>query len=567
MRRTTTTRRRAPAPRLRRAGVLGFLLSRTRGAFLRSVVAGLLVGVCTGLLVSRLRDVGAAGQRPLVAGLEFAALCLALFVVHRVSRASLYACLHKGVLPTVRRELVGRILAAPLRSLEEAGAGRLVSALTEQTAQVSFAADAWLLAARSVAAILACSVFAISLSPQLFLVSAGGMAIGFGLFCAFDRGARQLAHLTRLAQERAATDVRGLVLAAPVLKLACERRDAFLRQALEPHVREAHGRVALSGGASAVAATWASVALLASLGAILFGPPRAWASPSILAGYAIAFTYMQSEIVFLLASSSVIRQGEEALRAIESLSLEVEADEDAASSPELREAWSMIELAGVTHTYRHHEKETEFTLGPIDLTLRPGEIVFVVGGNGSGKSTLAKLLVGLYDPEAGEVRLDGRPVQATNRARYRALWSAVLTDMHVFPVLHGLSARTKGARLDDLDGRANECLRMLGLDQKVTVAGGAFSTIDLSTGQKKRLALATAWLEERPLCLFDECASDQDPEFKEVFYRELLPELRARGTTVIAITHDDRWFSLADRIVRVEEGRIVSDPSGGRRPS
>jgi putative pyoverdin transport system ATP-binding/permease protein len=196
------------------------------------------------------------------------------------------------------------------------------------------------------------------------------------------------------------------------------------------------------------------------------------------------------------------------------------------------------------------------------LTIRRGEMVFIIGGNGSGKTTLGKLLAGLYAPEDGQICLDGQPLAGHQREGYRQLFTAVFDDAAVFDSLWGLEA-------DDLDRRAGEYLCQLQLDKVVTVRDGTFSSTQLSRGQRKRLALLTAYLEDRPVYLFDEWAADQDPTFRRVFYLRLLPELKRLGKTVIAITHDDRYFDSADRVIKLEEGKIVDEfcrPTGGEIP-
>jgi putative pyoverdin transport system ATP-binding/permease protein len=235
---------------------------------------------------------------------------------------------------------------------------------------------------------------------------------------------------------------------------------------------------------------------------------------------------------------------------IERLGLLLDEAERENVEAEPADRWEQIELAGVTHAYHREGHSRGFALGPIDLALRPGEIVFIVGGNGSGKTTLAKLLTGLYVPEAGEIRLDGRAVAAANRESYRQLFSVVFDNAAVFDALWGLDAT-------DLDRRAGEYLRDLELDRVVQVSGGEFSTTELSRGQRKRLALLTAYLEDRPIYVFDEWAADQDPVFRKVFYFRLLPELKLRGKTVVAITHDDHYFGIADRIIKLDEGQMV----------
>jgi putative ATP-binding cassette transporter len=210
-----------------------------------------------------------------------------------------------------------------------------------------------------------------------------------------------------------------------------------------------------------------------------------------------------------------------------------------------------IELRGVCFRH-HHTGEDDFLLGPIDLELRSGEMVFIAGGNGSGKTTLVKLLIGLYAPHDGELRIDGRLVDDALRDSYRQVFSATFAEAFLLRSLEGYLAGNAS-----LDQRATELLRRLHLDQKVTVRDGQLSSTDLSTGQRKRLALLGAYLEDRPAYMFDEWAASQDPEFRDLFYRELLPELRSRGKLVVVISHDDAYFDVADRVVRLDYGRLV----------
>jgi putative ATP-binding cassette transporter len=181
-----------------------------------------------------------------------------------------------------------------------------------------------------------------------------------------------------------------------------------------------------------------------------------------------------------------------------------------------------------------------------------GELVFLTGGNGSGKTTLAKLLMGLYTPELGEIRIDGKPVTDESRDAFRQSFSAVFSDYFLFDSLLGV-------RGEEADIEARNYLEELQLNHKVEIKEGVFSTIDLSAGQRKRLALLTAYMEDRPVYIFDEWAADQDPQFKETFYYQLLPELRSRGKLVIVISHDDRYYHVADRIIKLDYGKVEYD--------
>jgi ABC-type siderophore export system fused ATPase/permease subunit len=175
--------------------------------------------------------------------------------------------------------------------------------------------------------------------------------------------------------------------------------------------------------------------------------------------------------------------------------------------------------------------------------------VFLVGGNGSGKSTALKLISGLYRPDSGGIRVDGVEVTDLTLQAYREMFTCIFTDFHLFERLYGLEHV-------DADQVAM-LLRHMGLEEKVTFADGRFSTQDLSTGQRKRLAMVVALLEQRDIYLFDEWAADQDSWYRDVFYKVLLPALKRTGKTVIAVTHDDRYWGTADRCITLDAGEIV----------
>lgn len=207
-------------------------------------------------------------------------------------------------------------------------------------------------------------------------------------------------------------------------------------------------------------------------------------------------------------------------------------------------------LHGASFHYTDDAGEVTFRSGPHELEIRRGELLFIVGGNGAGKSTLLKLLTGLYAPMEGELRLDGQTLDASAREAWRELFSIVFTDFHLFERLHGL---------DDVDPQeVRRWLTVMGLERKTRFEHGRFTQTALSTGQRKRLAFIVAVLRDKPVCVLDEVAADQDPDFRRRFYRELLPELRARGTTVIVVSHDDAYFDCADRLIRLQDGRIVA---------
>ncbi len=220
----------------------------------------------------------------------------------------------------------------------------------------------------------------------------------------------------------------------------------------------------------------------------------------------------------------------------------------AVTSPPFDE-FQKIKLENLSFCYKDDADKVLFSINSVNQTIQQGELIFIVGGNGSGKSTLLKLLSGLYYPETGAVYIDEKKMDIFNYQSYRELFSIIFTDFHLFDRIYGI---------DDLDeARINKLLRLVELDKKVQYIDGKFSNLNLSTGQKKRLAFITAVLEDKPIYIFDELAADQDPLFRKRFYEKILPDLQEQGKTIIAVTHDDHYFHLADRIMKMEYGKLV----------
>lgn len=511
-----------------------------------AAVSGLSVGVLIWLVQSSM----GGGTRSLSWLLAFSALGVSQLFLNFVSRRMNSSVLQSIVLPGLKADFVERFLASPLRVVETVGRARLTGVLTEDIGQIAFSILAWRAAISGVTAILACMAYVAWVSLALFPIVLAALAAGGILFYVLSKTAQRYSAQARAAQERAMVDVRAVVEGIKELELDATARGRFLREALEPHVLETHERMASSGIADAGAGSWASLIVLAAIGALVFSSPPG-TPHDVIVGYAVALLYLQTELMKLIANGPTIRNGENAVRGLEKIALEADAALQAEPTA-LSASWEKLELDGVTHSYRAGDAPADFTLGPLQFALRPKEIVFVVGGNGSGKSTFANLLVGLYESDNGAIRVDGKVIPAKGREAYRQMFTAVMSNCHVFDRLYGLEG-------EDLDVRANGYIEKLLMTRKVQVAKGAFSTVALSAGQKKRLALVTAYVEDRSICIFDEWAGEQDPEFKEIFYTQLLPELRERGKTAIVITHDDRYFSYADRIVRMESGKIIED--------
>ena len=211
--------------------------------------------------------------------------------------------------------------------------------------------------------------------------------------------------------------------------------------------------------------------------------------------------------------------------------------------------FNKIELNSLYFEYHNREKNESFSIGPIDLTIKRGEVLFIIGGNGCGKTTLLKALTMLYKSQSGNIYIDDKLVNDKNYLEYRELYSAIFYDFHLFAKLYGL---------ENIDPkRINDLLKLMQIDNKTEFKDDSFTKLNLSTGQRKRLALIVTFLEDKPIYIFDEWAADQDPQFKNYFYDVLLKKLKTEGKTVIAVSHDDRYFHLADRVIKMDYGKIV----------
>jgi putative ATP-binding cassette transporter len=215
-------------------------------------------------------------------------------------------------------------------------------------------------------------------------------------------------------------------------------------------------------------------------------------------------------------------------------------------------------MRDVRFSHKHRWSDAVFSVGPANFKLDVGDLVFITGGNGSGKSTFLKVLAGLYQPDSGEIYLDGVRVTGEFRSIYRSLIAAVFSDYHLFERLYGLE--------DPDPVEIDRLLEEFQLTHKIQIVENRFSTLELSAGQRKRVALLVAILEKRPLMILDEWTADQDPGFRQRFYKDLVPMIKLTGTTLVAVTHDDRHLDEMKTQVRkleMADGQFVDRRGSG----
>jgi putative ATP-binding cassette transporter len=348
---------------------------------------------------------------------------------------------------------------------------------------------------------------------------------------------------------------RALTQGTKELKIHSQRREAFVKEQLKVTADSLRRYNSSGQNLYSAAASWGQTLVFVVIGLILFGLASTQSlSSAMMMAYALTLLYLMTPLQVILNTLPQLTRANVALRNTEELgfALSSHGTEESTETIFSPIEWQDLELKSVTHTYHREGESDDFVLGPIDLSFKPGGVVFIIGGNGSGKTTLVKLLCGLYMPENGNILLDGRSIGDSSKEFYRQHFSAVFSDFYLFDRMLGLVS-------PELDDQAREYLVKFKLAHKVEITDGTLSTTELSQGQRKRLALLTAYLEGRAIYIFDEWAADQDPQFKAVFYLQLLPELKARGKTVFVISHDDRYYHVADRIIKLDDGKVVSD--------
>ena len=534
-----------------------FAVRYSKGLIGLSAVVGIVAGGTSALLMALITTV-LAGRDGNSSTMAYAYGGLALAVLISSTYSGLLAIrMAQNTTFDLRMKICRKIIAAPLRQIEDAGAHKIMAMLTQDIPSIT---DIFLRIPQlcvSLAIVGGCLVYLGWLSPKMLIALIVFVILSIISYLLPQKLALRWLRAAREEYEALVGHFRALTEGAKELKLHRNRAESLYADVIEISAQKQRSHSITSNNIFVFLSSWNRVLYFLVIGVILFVLPSFLkdVSRQALTGYALTVLYMAGPIATLVGIVPSFNTAMVALRKLEEMGFTL-SDLDGKryfveNLPALSR-WNRIDLDGVTHSYYREHEAGEFVFGPIDLTLHRGEMLFVVGGNGSGKTTLAKLLTGLYAPEGGAVLLDGKPITDRNRDDYRQYFSMVFSDFYLFQQLLGFEHT-------NIDDRAKVYINKLRLENKVKVENGVLSTTQLSQGQRKRLALLTAYLEDRAIYVFDEWAADQDPVFKEVFYYHLLPELKERGKTVIVISHDDRYYHVADRILKLESGRIEYD--------
>ena len=535
--------------------LITFLFRSSRLMIVLSVLVGIVSGISSAALIAlihRALGLDRAAAASLVTA--FIGLALVRFTSGVVAEVLLIYLAQNAILK-LRITLSRRILSTSLRQLEELDAHRLLAALVDDVTTISVALTSMPILGINVVVLMSCLIYLGWLSWTVLLAILYTIACGIVGYQMATNKAHVHFRLAREQWDRLVSHFHGLIEGAKELKLHRRRRTAFFGDWLERTVAQLRRHNIAGMSIYTVAGSWGNLLFFVLVGLLLFAlPDLREFDRQTLTGYVLVLLYMMAPLSMTMNVVPTLSRANVALKKLDAigLPLSVPVADGPVLPPETssRRQWSCLELSGVSVSYRREDDERSFALGPIDLSFQPGELVFVIGGNGSGKTTLAKLITGLYAPEVGEIRVDGELVTDENREAYRQHFSAIFSDFYLFESLLGLDD-------PNLDLQSREYLEKLQLDHKVQINDGQFSTTSLSHGQRKRLALLTACLEDRSFYVFDEWAADQDPHFKAIFYETLLLELKAKGKTVVVLSHDEKYYRIADRIIKLDYGQLV----------
>ncbi len=477
------------------------------------------------------------------------------FYVTITATAEIEAIIHK-----IRLRVMDLVRRSELLAMEAIGRARIVSAITSDTAVLTQASNTLCFSVQGIVLIFFVGIYVAYLSLAALAMAILVVVAAALIFQIKNRrlvaDKRQAADWERRLYDRLTDVLDGF----KEVRLNRARSDDLFEDAVDVSRAAANIKIRSQAETFKLIVT-SQVSMYVLLGAVVFvapqfseslgGPALAKTTTALMFVIGACFGLVQSIPIILIANAAADRvaQLESALRA------NVTLGDPSVTVPKKFET---IELRNIVFRYVDKLSDVAFQIGPLDFTLHAGELVFLTGGNGSGKSTLLRVLAGLYPPDSGEIKLNGVRITDDKRDTYRSLMTAIFFDNHLFQKLYGIpEAET---------GEIDRLLAQFRLADKTSLSHGEFSTLELSGGQRRRLALIVSLLEKRPILLLDEWTAEQDPEFRHKFYDELLPAMKQAGLTIVVITHDDRYideFKGPARRIRMEEGRIVDQGSPG----
>ncbi|MFZ4535691.1 cyclic peptide export ABC transporter [Propionivibrio sp.] len=525
----------------------------------RLMAFAVLSGIANGVLLAIINHgVGLVGEFSASGDIQVFYLSLfvvglGLFVYTKKYALDHAAMLVEEVLRRVRMRIADKIRHAELTFIESAGYADIFNCLSQDTIQISQSSSVIFAAIQSGIMVVFAMIYIAWLTPQGFVLTVCALLLGGWVFLSKRDGIIRDLNLATKHELLFFNSFNHTLSGFKEVKINRARSQALFRRQDEIAV-EVQMLKSRAGMNAVFVMMFSEVFFYILIAVVLFVWPYVEPTDAaVVVKLTASILFIIGPLNLLFGNLPLFIKADVAvsnLRALESKLDTASRSQQVGESP-VRAGlqFEVLRLRDVYFEHIDHEGVAQFSVGPISLEIHRGEIVFIVGGNGSGKSTLLKLVSGLYYPLKGSIEINGEDVDSDMYPDYRELYSIIFTDFHLFDRLYGIP--------DVDESMVRAWLRKMGMITKTKFRDGRFTNINLSTGQRKRLAYISAMLDDKQVYIFDELAADQDPEFRKHFYQALLPELRDMGKTIIAVTHDDRYFGCADRVLKMDEGRLV----------
>lgn len=552
------------------------LISReASGERLRIVVAASLAGIANVVVLGYVNVVAQSADGAGLGSFAMFSLTVLLYVMSARYTCNRTTQIVESALQRIKIRVADKVERAELEQLERVGIAEISDRIMENMSVISESASRVANLLKSVCILLFAMLYLTRTSLPAFVMIALILGVGFSIYVSKQRQIKE--YLTQAAQERLTffDILMDLLRGFKEVKFS-RRRGREVCQDIEASAGTLRQATVKANQLFNDNAVFATSLFYSVLGAIVYVLPKhITVDAATLSSLVVAIMFIWGPIVNITGGYPAYLRSEVAIAQIEALEDKLDVAVHRAVDPsDVEDPWQggagaiRLEAQDLGYEYAGDggrgpgQAQATFRIGPINLTIAPGEVLFIVGGNGSGKSTLVKVLTGLYPCTEGVLRANGTQVQPKNVAPYRELFSAIYSDFHLFAKLYGFLAAAADGSLSAAE--VQRLLAQMGLADKTAYESGRFVSRNLSTGQQKRLALIIALLEDRPVYVFDEWAADQDPEFRKYFYENLIPSLKHKGKTLIIVSHDDRYFHCGDRVVTMEYGKIRSIEPGSR---
>ncbi|MFT4928931.1 MAG: putative ATP-binding cassette transporter [Phenylobacterium sp.] len=483
-----------------------------------------------------------------VAGL-FLFICLFILFTRTTSQVMLTR-VSIDLCTELRLNLYKRIMSASIDVLENLGSAKLLATITTDVGRIVGGARQIPDLLINGVTIIGLLGFLLYLNSNVFVFVLGAIFFGMVTYQLPIIVSNSYFYKSRKKVDDLLKSINGMIYGAKELKLNEVKSKVYLEEVLKEN--EFAVRDAEKSGSTIVraAANYGDMISFFVIGIVAFVFINYESiSSEELVGVVMALLYITGPIALMIGTIPIIINARISLNKVNKIFEEIPVEDINQEIFEL-EPWTQIHFKGVTYQYPKQDQLDGFRVGPIDFSIDKASVTFIVGGNGSGKSTMSKLLTLHHKPGGGSIYFGDTEVDSHSTKSCRQLIASIYSDYYLFDRLLDGDHEDQKADMD-------RYLKELGLDNKVTIENGMFSTVDLSDGQKRRLALLVSFLEDKALYLFDEWAADQDPMFKEFFYHTVLRQLKERGKAVVVISHDDRYFDVADKILVMENGLLI----------